>query len=368
MCCNSAPDTSGINAAAQANANVAQQALDWYKSQYADQAPLRAQASATAQKVSDAQLAAMGVATDQARHDQEYRQQVYEPLERGIVSDAQNYDTLDRRDEAAGKAIGDVMQQEAAQKAIAGRDLARMGVNPADGAYADMERSASTNAALGAAAGANRAREQVRTTGLAMREDAANLGRGLSSSQATQAGLALNAGNAAAANGVTPVQLAQQGTSMVGQGFQTAIQGNQSSGNLYGTAANIQNQADANENALWGGIGGAAGSFMGSGGLKLISDENEKEDIKPASSDKALEAVEKTPVKSWKYKPTSAANDGGVEHTGPMAQDVQKNMGSGAAPGGKVIDLIKLNGINMAAIQGLSKKVDKIAARIGARG
>jgi hypothetical protein len=32
--CSSAPDTSGINRAAEANANVAQEALDWYKQQY----------------------------------------------------------------------------------------------------------------------------------------------------------------------------------------------------------------------------------------------------------------------------------------------------------------------------------------------
>lgn len=30
-----------------------------------------------------------------------------------------------------------------------------------------------------------------------------------------------------------------------------------------------------------------------------------------------------------------------------------------------MIDLIKMNGINMAAIQGLSKKMDRIAAKVG---
>jgi hypothetical protein len=262
--CSSAPDTSGINAAAQANANIAQEALDFYKKAYSDQAPIRDEAAATAKQVSDAQLEAMRTATANAQHDQQYRTSVYEPLERGLVSDAENYDTLDRRDKAAGQAIGEVQQQIGAQRAIAGRDLARMGVNPADGAYAGMERNANTQGALGAAAAANRARDQIRTQGLAMREDAANLGRGLASSQATQAGIAINAGNAAAANGITPAQLAQQGLSTMGSGFGYGIQGNSSAGNLYTSAANVQNATNAANNAAWGGIGAGIGMFAGS--------------------------------------------------------------------------------------------------------
>lgn len=48
-----------------------------------------------------------------------------------------------------------------------------------------------------------------------------------------------------------------------------------------------------------------------------------------------------------------------------MARDVQKNMGGKVAPKGKKIDLIAMNGVTMAALQGLSKKVDQIAAAAG---
>ena len=41
MCC-SQPDTSGINRAAEANADIARDALAWYRQAYADQAPARA--------------------------------------------------------------------------------------------------------------------------------------------------------------------------------------------------------------------------------------------------------------------------------------------------------------------------------------
>lgn len=259
--CSSAPDTSGINAAAKANADVAQEALRWYEGAYADQAPDRAAASARANAVSDAQLTAMRTATGIANKDQAYREGVFQPLERSIVNEAQNYDTLDRRDKAAGEAVGEVQQAEAAQRAISGRDLARMGVNPSDGAYGSMERAVDTSAALGSVQAANTARDKVRTVGQAMKFDAANLGRGIASSQATQASLALNAGNSSVANAGVPLTIAQQGIDQVGRGYGTFINANNSAGNLYGTIANIQNGTDSANAGVMGGVGSAIGGI-----------------------------------------------------------------------------------------------------------
>ena len=53
--CGSKTDTSGMNAAALANSQVAKDALDWYREAYTDQAPLRQQAADKALAVSDAQ-------------------------------------------------------------------------------------------------------------------------------------------------------------------------------------------------------------------------------------------------------------------------------------------------------------------------
>ncbi len=364
MCCQDTPDTTGINKAAEANANVAQQALDWYKQQYNDQAPLRQQAIDTAQKVSDAQLAAMGTATSQAQKDQQYREQVFQPLEKGIVSDAEGYDTVDRENQAAGKAMADVTLAAAGARASGARDLTRSGVNPSDGAYGAMEREADLGTALGQVDAANRARTQVQTLGRAMKMDAASLGRGLPSSQATQASLALTAGNNATSNAAQPVNIAGSGTQMVGQGFNTAISGNNSAGNLYGTAANVQNQANQADNALWGGVGGAAGTFLGAGKTPWIfSDKNMKDKKRPVKGEIALACVNKMPVKKWSYKADSQAADGGKEHVGPMAQDVQAAMGEKTAPGGKVVNVADVAGITLAAVQHLSKKVDQLARK-----
>ena len=52
------------------------------------------------------------------------------------------------------------------------------------------------------------------------------------------------------------------------------------------------------------------------------------------------------------------------EQTGPMAQDVAATMGEEAAPGGKKINLVAMNGKTMAAVQALDKKVDRLASMI----
>ena len=91
---------------------------------------------------------------------------------------------------------------------------------------------------------------------------------------------------------------------------------------------------------------------------------NVKKGIKPVSDEQALAAVEKTPVSQWTYK--DGEGDGGA-HIGPMAQHVRATMGEQAAPGGKQIDPITMNGINMAAISALSRKVDKLAKAKGAK-
>ena len=57
----------------------------------------------------------------------------------------------------------------------------------------------------------------------------------------------------------------------------------------------------------------------------------------------------------------------GAKHTGPMAQDVQRTMGDKVAPKGKKIDLVSMNGITIAAVQGLSQKVDRLMASQGIR-
>jgi len=93
----------------------------------------------------------------------------------------------------------------------------------------------------------------------------------------------------------------------------------------------------------------------------IKSDEETKEDIHPLHPKRALNAIRKTGIFDWFYKPGEGDDE---QHRGPMAQDVRKNMGDGAAPGGKKIDLTSMNGNNMAAIQELADQQDDIVDKV----
>lgn len=353
--CSDSPDYSGMNRAAEANAEVSREALQWYQTAYQEQAPLREQAAAKANAVSDAQLASMQQNDAISKDYWNYQQNTFRPVERAIVDAAQTYDTEARREQKAGEAIADVQQQIDASLGQQTRQLTRMGVNPNDGKFAAMSNQMTMAGALGKAQAAAKAREGVELQGYARKMDAANLGRNLASNQATSAGVALNAGNSAAQTGGMALSQAQNATNQAAQGFSTAIQGNNSAGNIYGQVAKSQSEQ--------GSLGDLA--TIGMSAAKLWpSDRKIKKNIKPTTDEQALDAVEKTPVSQWTYK--DGEGDGGT-HVGPMAQHVKATMGEQAAPGGKQIDPITMNGINMAAIAALSRKVDKLAQAKGAK-
>ena len=358
--CSDAPDQSGINAAALANANLSKESLDWYKQIYAESAPDRAKAAATNETVSNAQLAALNSNTALSNDYADYAKTTFRPMERAIVSNAQTYDTQARRDTEAGKAVADVTQGFSNARDQNVRQQQRMGVNPNSGRAVAMGNQMTMAQAAAQAQAATGARQNVETQGYARKMDAANLGRGLASNQATSAGVALNAGNSAVGNAGQTLAQGNQAAAQMANGWSTAGNLNSSAGSLYGQAASMANQ----DSGLMGALGGVAGSYLGGAGFaKMIdSDVNIKKNIKPVSDEQALKEVEKTPVSNCDYKP--GAGDGG-NHTGPMAQHVQQNMGEQAGPGGKMIDLVSLNGTNMAAIAALSRKVDKLAKAKG---
>lgn len=366
--CSDSPDMSGVNAAAEANADIAKQALNWYQQIYAENAPARDKAADYAYQAAEQQLASSKLNDSISQDYWNYQKGTFRPLEAGIVTDAQNYDTAVRREAKADQATADVGMQVALAKQAQGRDLERKGVAPGSGKMLTMSNQMALGEAAAKAGAANKAREQVELQGYARKMDAANLGRNLASNQATSAGVALNAGNSAVSNAGVPLAQSNAAVQTAGQGFNTAISANNSAGSLYGQAAQMSNQ----DNGLMSALGGVAGMYAGSASgssaitsglssLKAMSDKNAKKNVKPVNDEQALDAVKATPVSSWNYKP--GQGDGG-SHIGPMAQHVRKTMGEQAAPGGKQIDLITMNGMNMAATAALARKVDKLAKKV----
>lgn len=355
--CSDAPDTSGMNAAAQANSEIAKEALDFYKGIYAsDIRPAQEKQQALADRLVGDYLDTSQRQRDFANEQNAYYKETFQPVERQMVRDAMDYDSAENVKRVSGEAAANVNQQFSNARGQSARLAGRYGLGST--AFSGPQGAAERAQALGAAGAATGAANAVRDKGIALRAGASNFGRNMPNTASNfyagsnaSSGAAFGTGQQAMAN-------IGQNAAIVGQGFNTAISGNNSAGNLYGQVAQIEGK----DNGVFGMLGGIAGQFAGSaaGSAKIasfLSDVNAKKDIKPLTDAEALAAVKATPVSRWQYK--GGMGDGG-KHVGPMAQDVNKTMGEAAAPGGTSIDPVTMNGINMAATAALARKVEQL--------
>lgn len=237
-------------------AEIARETLDYYRARDSQSAQLQAQANAIAGRVANSQIALMD---QQRRISGEYHarnKKVFWPLENQIVKDAKNYDTPQRREEMAAKGVADVETQITGQRDALRRNQMRMGVNPISGNSLALENQMSLGAASAKAAAAGAGREKVETIGFARRMDAASLGRGLASAQATAASTSTQAGNSAVNAAYAPVNAANQSTQIMGNALSN-----------YGANMNNANRlllsSQQQEAAQWG---QAAGSFFDTAG------------------------------------------------------------------------------------------------------
>lgn len=340
-----------IGQAAQQNAEVGREYLQWYKAKDAAEAPYRQDAAEIALDMARQQIATSKKQEGYADDTRAYELSTFRPLEKKIASDALGYDTAERRDSEASQAQADVGTAADAAKANMAREVTSRGGDVNSGNFtAGLSSMGVREAALKASAG-NTARKNVEAIGAAKLADAANMGRNIATTNATQTQLGLQAGNSGVNNAQVPGNMSAQQTAQYGGAAGTAIQGNSSAGNMLLGQYNASNKDDGSADTMKtvGQIAGAAAMFF--------SDEEMKDGVKPVKGEVSLAAVRKMPVKSWKYKKGSAGDDGGKRHTGPMAQDAQEALGDATAPGGKKIDLISMMGHTVNAVKALDKKV-----------
>ena len=88
------------------------------------------------------------------------------------------------------------------------------------------------------------------------------------------------------------------------------------------------------------------------------SDRNVKEGFAPVDAETILARVASLSIETWRYK----GND--VRHIGPMAQDFAAAFQIG--PDDRHIDLVDANGIALAAIQALTRRVETQEAELTA--
>lgn len=234
------------------------------------------EAKAFARQVGQSQIDAMNLQMGYAKEDRQRYKDVFLPMQDKFISEANAYDTPERREAEASRQMVDVQRQAEAQRNNADQRLRSMGIDPSQFRSASLINQMGVATAANQALAGNQARQQIEDRGRALRADAINMGMGLPAQAsagfggAGQAGAgAINAGQASqqaqlgaiqggagvmgtgmgfrsqALNNVaaltgSPMQWAQMGGGMMGQ-----------AANTYGAAANTMSQGFNNQMSSW---------------------------------------------------------------------------------------------------------------------
>jgi len=239
--------------AAQVMADVARQQLGFAELQYSEAKPYM-------QDIANAQIAAMRQQYEHGKDYYDYNVNTFRPIEQGLASEAQNFNTEAYREELASKAAADSGRAFDVTRQSNERAMASMGVNPNSGKYQALGSQAALGLAANRSAAMTGARAQARDMGWAKRLDAAGLGRNLPGASTAAYQAATAAGNSGGQNFQAPgaaMQSAygQYGNSMAsGQNMQ--IQG-------LSNALNAQTSFANSQNANSGGLGEVVGTGLG---------------------------------------------------------------------------------------------------------
>ena len=256
-----APDYSAMAAATKAGVDVAEKLgtrqMDFAQKQYDETKPYL-------QKIADAQVAAQNQQMQQAKDYYDYQQTTFRPLEKGLVSDAEKFNTASYQEQMAGKAAADVQAAFAGAQGVSMRNAARMGINPNSGAFGAASNANALKLAAATAGAQTGARTQAEQMGWARRLDAAGLGRGLSgASSAAYAG----ATNAGTAGGNTFMGAGNQYSQAFGQGAGYAMGGAQmgitGAGNILNSQTSAYNTSLQNDpmNSMLGAAAGVGAAY-----------------------------------------------------------------------------------------------------------
>lgn len=252
-----------IGQAALKNTELSQQALDWFKQQAADQKPFQDSLNKSSLAAANAQTGLMGLQTQAAKDAIARQQNVAQPLQDQIINAAKNYDTPAAEEAAAGRAGGDVTQGFSNARAQQGRSMARMGINPNDGAWAAGDRQLVNAEALGTAGAENKARIDTRNIGAAKMQDAASMLSGLPGNATAAATAASGIGNGSVNSAMAPITAGNQIASTLGAGYGIAGGLNTSAGQLLTNVYNSQVAGANQSNAAMSGLGSAVGTVAG---------------------------------------------------------------------------------------------------------
>ena len=265
--------------------------------------------------IANQQMAAQSEQMSQARDYYNYQKDTYRPLERGIVSDAQRFNTEAYQNQVAGQAAADAGRAFGIGQQQNQRAMASMGANPNSGRFAGMQNATGLQQAAVRANAMTGARNQAQQMGYARKLDAAGLGRGLAGASAAAYGGASNAGSMAGGNAQSAGQN-YMGNMAIGSGTIGAGQNMQIQG--LGNILNNQTSAYVNTSgSVLGDIGGIMGGAAAMKTAGMFSDRRLKENIVEVAVD------QRTALPLYEFNYKEGFGDPNIRYVGVMADEVE---------------------------------------------
>jgi hypothetical protein len=264
MCKDAPSPDPAVGKAAQANAEVARESLNFYKSIYAsDIAPIARQDAQLRQDLVADLRRTMDTQEQRAAEQQQIYKDTYLPAEKKAVEDAMGYDAQDNVNRRSGIAAANVNQQFSNAQQQSSRALSRLGINPNSSAFA-RENARLTNAQALASSGAQTgAAFETQDRAIALRAGVADRARGVTGTIGNFLNSSANTAGTAGNVSAQGMGVQAQGAGVMGQGFNTAIAGNQSAGNLMLGEFQGRMQGYSAQQAAIGGLFEGAGTFAG---------------------------------------------------------------------------------------------------------
>lgn len=219
-----------------------------------------------AQPIIDESLRQMKEQAQFAREERDRYNTTYRPIEDQFTKDALAFDTPERQEAEAGRAISAVGQAFDANTAAARRQLSRFGIDPSMLRAGALELQSSLSRATAQAQAGTDARRRVEDVGRSLEGEVINLGRGLPSTVANSYNSAVQGGQGANSTGLNTAAGAASGAqSTLGWG-QLGLSGYQGAVNTLNSG--YQNNLDyfsakqAGPMAVLGAVSGIASSAL----------------------------------------------------------------------------------------------------------
>ncbi len=297
--------------AARIQAGLGREQLAFAREQYDRSAPIL-------EGIANQQMAAQSEQMAQARDYYNYQRDTYRPLERGIVADAQRFNTEAYRNQVASQAAADSGVAFGISQQQNQRAMAAMGANPNSGRFAGMQNATGLQQAALRANAMTGARNQAQQMGYARKLDAAGLGRGLAGASIAAYGGANQAGSMAGGNAQSAGMNYMAG---MGQGANTIAGGQKMQLSGLSSVLNSQTQSYINtQDSFMGDLGavlGGAGALAKGGGFAALSDRRTKENTVEVGVD------QRTALPLYEFNYKEGFGDPNIRYVGVMADEVE---------------------------------------------